>query len=60
MDMIKNAIEKLVSGEDIERNLMVQVMEEIMEGRAPGAQIGAFLTALKIKGETAHEISAGA
>lgn len=58
--MIKTAIEKLVSGEDLERNLMVQVMEEIMEGRAPGAQIGAFLTALKIKGETADEISAGA
>ncbi|KDR95857.1 anthranilate phosphoribosyltransferase [Peptoclostridium litorale DSM 5388] len=58
--MIKVAIEKLVLGEDLEHDQMVQVMEEIMEGRAPGAQIGAFLTALKIKGETADEISAGA
>ena len=58
--MIKAAIEKLVLGEDLEHDQMVQVMEEIMEGRAPGAQIGAFLTALKIKGETADEISAGA
>ena len=34
-----------------------QVMEEIMEGKATPAQLGAFLTALSIKGETADEIA---
>jgi anthranilate phosphoribosyltransferase len=32
-------------------------MEEIMEGKATPAQLGAFLTALRIKGETAEEIA---
>ncbi len=37
-----------------------ECMREIMEGRATDAQIGAFLTALRIKGETAEEITGAA
>jgi len=37
-----------------------ECMMEIMEGRAADAQIGAFLTALRIKGETVEEIAGAA
>jgi len=33
-------------------------MEEIMEGRASNAQIGSFITAMRMKGETIDEITA--
>ena len=39
---------------------MAECMTEIMEGRATDAQIGAFLTALRIKGETIEEITGAA
>ena len=38
-------------------NEAAPVMEEIMEGKATPAQLGAFITALRIKGETADEIA---
>ncbi len=37
-----------------------ECMQEIMEGEATDAQIGAFLTALRMKGETAEEITGAA
>jgi anthranilate phosphoribosyltransferase len=39
---------------------MAECMNEIMEGRATDAQIGAFLTALRLKGETVEEITGAA
>jgi len=39
---------------------MVRAMEVIMEGQATEAQIGAFITALRMKGETVAEITAAA
>ena len=54
--MIKEAIAKLVKGEDLSRNEMELVMEEIMTGAALPTQIAAFLTAMRIKGETIDEI----
>lgn len=54
--MIKEAIETLVSGRSLTVEEAASVMEEIMEAKATPAQLAAFLTALRIKGETAEEI----
>ncbi len=54
--MIKEVIAKLVKGEDLTKNEAGLVMEEIMTGQALPAQIAAFLTAMRIKGETIDEI----
>ncbi len=55
--MIKEAISSLVSGESLSMEDAAQVMEEIMTGEATPAQFGAFVTALRIKGETVDEIA---
>ena len=55
--MIKEAIMKLVSGESLSFNDAFGAMENIMNGDATEAQIGAFITALRIKGETDEEIA---
>ncbi|MEM2911905.1 MAG: anthranilate phosphoribosyltransferase [Candidatus Bathyarchaeia archaeon] len=56
--MIKSAIEKLVNRQDLTYEESRGTMKEIMLGEATQAQIAAFLTALRIKGETIEEISA--
>lgn len=58
--MMKEAIAKLVAGTDLNEAEMVGVMETIMGGEATPAQIGAFITALRIKGETVDEITGAA
>ncbi len=58
--MIKEAIKKLVNNISLSEEEMSKCMCEIMEGRATEAQIGAFLTALRIKGETVDEITGAA
>ena len=58
--MITEAIAKAVGGQDLSESEMVAAMQEIMEGRATGAQIGGFLVALRIKGETVEEVSGAA
>ena len=55
--MIKEAIGKLVKRQDINREEAAVVMTEIMDGQASAAQLGAFLTALSMKGETGDEIA---
>jgi len=55
--MIKEAIASIVSGHSLTTEEAALVMEEIMEGKATPAQLGAFMTALRIKGETADEIA---
>lgn len=55
--MIQEAIGTIVSGHDLSAEDAAQVMEEIMTGEATPAQFGAFVTALRLKGETAEEIS---
>ncbi len=55
--MIREAIGILVSGRQLTTKETASVMEEIMEGKATPAQLGAFLTALRMKGETAEEIA---
>lgn len=58
--MIKEAIGKVIERADLTENEMVGVMEEIMTGGASEAQIGSFLTALRMKGETVEEITGAA
>lgn len=55
--MIKEAIARLVEREDLSEGEASAVMEDIMEGRATQAQIAAFLTALRMKGETVEEFT---
>jgi anthranilate phosphoribosyltransferase len=58
--MIKEAINILVNNISLSEVEMAECMKEIMEGKATEAQIGAFLTALRIKGETVDEITGAA
>jgi anthranilate phosphoribosyltransferase len=55
--MIREAIETVVAGHSLTFAESAQVMEEIMNGQTTPAQFGAFVTALRIKGETADEIA---
>ncbi|WP_297956259.1 anthranilate phosphoribosyltransferase, partial [uncultured Desulfobulbus sp.] len=54
--MIREAISKVVDRQDLSEADMVLVMNEIMSGEATPAQIGSFITALRMKGETIDEI----
>jgi len=55
--MIQEALAKILEGSDLGRDEARSVMDEIMRGEATSAQIGGFLVALRIKGETADEIT---
>jgi anthranilate phosphoribosyltransferase len=55
--MIKEAIASLVEGQDLSFEQASGAMEALMSGQATPAQIGAFLTALRLKGETPDEIA---
>ena len=50
--MIKKSISKLIEGKDLSMDEAMDVMEIIMDGDATSAQIAAFITALRVKGET--------
>ncbi|MDR2549103.1 MAG: anthranilate phosphoribosyltransferase [Desulfobulbus sp.] len=54
--MIREAIAKVVALEHLSESEMIFVMQEIMSGEATSAQTGAFITALRMKGETLDEI----
>jgi anthranilate phosphoribosyltransferase len=54
--MIKEAIAKVARGSDLTEEEMEVTIEEIMTGNATPAQIGSFITALRMKGETVDEI----
>jgi len=55
--MIREAIEALVSGRSLTFEEAAEIMEEIMSGEATAAQFAAFVTALRMKGETVEEIA---
>ncbi len=57
---IRAAIERLVSGEHLSEVEMEEVVDEIMNGRTTPAQVGAFLVALRMVGETVQEITGAA
>lgn len=56
--MIKEAIQQLVEKKDLSYECAMEVMDEIMSGQASQLYIGAYLTALRMKGETIDEITA--
>jgi len=58
--MIKPILKKLVEGHNLTDTEMKQFMSAIMEGKATPAQIGAFLVAMCMKGETVNEITQAA
>lgn len=55
--MLQKAIQKLVDGRNLTEKEIMDAMDCIMEGNATQAQIGGFITALRIKGETIEEIT---
>jgi anthranilate phosphoribosyltransferase len=55
--VIQAALADLLDGRDLSQENARDVMRSIMDGEATPGQIGAFLVALRIKGETADEIA---
>jgi anthranilate phosphoribosyltransferase len=53
-------IKSLIEGKDLTKQEAREAMNQIMSGQATEAQIGAYLTALRIKGETVEEITGSA
>jgi len=58
MTAFTNILEKLMASTNLSATEAEFAMNSIMNGTVPHAQIAAFLTALKMKGETAEEIAA--
>ena len=54
------ALKQLMAGQDLAADDMLAVMQQIMTGECTDAQIGGFLVALAMKGETVEEITAAA
>jgi anthranilate phosphoribosyltransferase len=57
---IREAIGKLVNREHLSEAETIDVMDQIMTGEATPLQVAAFLTALRMKGETVQEITGAA
>lgn len=55
--MLQEAIKKIVTGENLEEYEAEAAMNEIMSGNSSPSQIGGFLIGLRMKGETAEEIT---
>lgn len=58
--MIRKAIAKVVELENLTEGEMIETMSQIMSGECTPAQIGSFITALRMKGETIDEITGAA
>ncbi len=54
---IREAIDRVVSGDALSMDDAASVMRQIMSGEATQAQLGSFLTALRLKGESIEEIA---
>ena len=57
---IQQALAHLLDKKDLQQEQMEQVMTQIMTGEATPSQIGGFLIALRMKGETVDEVAAAA
>jgi len=58
--MIREAIAAVAEGRDLTEQDMMAVMDGLMEGKATSAQIGSFITALRMKGESVDELTGAA
>ena len=58
--MIRDVIQKAIDQQDLTRTEAFSTMDLIMSGEATPAQIGSYLTALRMKGETVDEIAGSA
>jgi anthranilate phosphoribosyltransferase len=58
--VIVQALAKVINHTNLTESEMSEVMEEITSGSATPSQIGAFLTGLRMKGETVEEITVAA
>jgi anthranilate phosphoribosyltransferase len=56
--IFREGLQRVISRRDLTADEAGGIMDTIMEGKASQAQIGAFLTALNMKGETPEEIAA--
>lgn len=56
--MIQKAIQEILNGNNLDFETAKTVMNEMMDGTATQAQMGAFLAAMRMKGETVEEITA--
>lgn len=54
--MITNELKKVMTARDLTAQEMGEVMDQIMSGQATPAQVGAFLIALRMKGERIEEL----
>lgn len=57
---LKSAIDRVINGRSLSFDEAAAAMDVIMDGAATPAQIGSYLTALRMKGETADEIAGSA
>src|SRR6201995_5979178 len=55
-DIVSRAIDQVCAGENLTADHASTVLSEIMEGRTEPIQTGAFLIALRAKGETVSEL----
>jgi anthranilate phosphoribosyltransferase len=58
--VLKSAIAEVINGRDLSQEQARRTMDAIMDGEATPAQIGSYLTALRMKGETVDEIAGSA
>ena len=54
--MLKNELEKILAGTDLTADEMGGALDKIASGKVPAVQIGAFLGALRSKGESESEL----
>ena len=58
--MMRDLLGRLIEGEDLDFETVVSAVGSIVQEEATPAQVGAFLTAMRLKGETQEEIAGAA
>jgi anthranilate phosphoribosyltransferase len=58
--MIKESIKKVITGKNLTEDVAERTIGEVIDGKATSAQVGSFLSALRMKGETVDEITGAA